>query len=362
VSLRWLPGAATGAHALTRATVCPVGALTAKPYAFTARPWELKKTESIDVLDAVGSNIRVDSRGVQVMRVLPRTNDDVNEEWINDKTRFAFDGLKYQRLTTPLIRQGETFVPAAWHEALGFIADGLRRSGAQGNEIQAIAGALADSESLVALKDLINRLGSDNTALETPLGDRPPVHGVDVRSNYTFNSTLAGAEDADLVLLVGTNPRHEAAILNTRLRKSWLERGQDIALIGPAFDATFRFEHLGTDLAAVKQLASGKGKFAERLAKAKRPMIVVGSAVAEHGEGAAAFAALAKFAEANKARFFTDGWNGFSVLQRVRLAAGDCPDLAARLARGGVRRRLRPLARGRRRHAQVHLPPQRRRL
>src|ERR1700753_512395 len=181
--------------------LCPVGALTSKPYAFHARPWELKNTESIDVLDAVGSNIRVDSRGIQVMRIQPRTNDDVNEEWINDKTRYAYDGLKFQRLTTPLIKQGDRFVPATWEDALTAIAEGLEASGAKGDEIKAVAGALADTESLVALKDLINRLGSDNLTLDHVNGDSIPAHGVDVRSNYLFGSSIPGLDSADAILL-----------------------------------------------------------------------------------------------------------------------------------------------------------------
>jgi NADH dehydrogenase (ubiquinone) Fe-S protein 1 len=175
--------------------LCPVGALTSKPYAFHARPWELKNTESIDVLDAVGSNIRVDSRGVQVMRIQPRTNDDVNEEWISDKARYAYDGLRFQRLTVPLIKRGDRFDSASWEDALAAISNGLASSGARGDEIQGIAGHLADTESMVALKDLVNRLDSDNLALDQVGGTAPPVHGVDVRSNYLFNPTIPGVRD-----------------------------------------------------------------------------------------------------------------------------------------------------------------------
>lgn len=299
--------------------LCPVGALTSKPYAFEARPWELKNTESIDVLDAVGSNIRIDSRGLLVMRIQPRLNDDINEEWISDKTRFAYDGLKTQRLTTPLVREGDRFVPASWPQALAAIKAGLESSGAQGNEIQAIAGHLADAESLVALKDLVNTLGSDNTVLDQPLGEFAPAHGVDFRSNYAFNSTLAGAEEADRLVLIGTNPRHEAAILNARLRKAYLAGGLDVALVGEKFDSTFGYEHLGTDLASVKELFKSGSKWANELKGAKKPMIVVGSALAEHKDGAAVFAEVAKFVEANKATFVTDEWTGYNVLQRVRL-------------------------------------------
>ena len=212
--------------------LCPVGALTSKPYAYNARPWELKNTESIDVMDAIGSNIRIDSRGVQVMRIQPKTNDDVNEEWINDKTRYSYDGLKFQRLTTPLVKQGDRFVAATWEEALTVIAEGLKTSGATGNEIQAVAGHLADTESLVSLKDLMNRLDSDNLILDQTNGHLPPVHGVDVRSNYLFNATISGIEEADAILLVGTNPRHEAAVLNSRIRKSWLSSTLVSARVG----------------------------------------------------------------------------------------------------------------------------------
>jgi NADH dehydrogenase (ubiquinone) Fe-S protein 1 len=296
--------------------LCPVGALTSRPYAFEARPWELKHTESVDVLDAIGSNIRVDSRGLVVMRIQPRLNEDVNEEWINDKTRFACDGLKTQRLTTPLVREGDRFVPATWPQAFEAIKAGLVASGASGNEIQAMAGSLADAESLVALKDLVNRLGSDNTVLDQPLGNYVPAHGVDVRSNYTLNSTIAGVESADRLVLIGTNPRHEAAILNARLRKSYLAGGLDVAMIGESFDSTFGYEHLGTDLAAVKALFKKGSKWQKELSEAKNPMIIIGSALGEHMDGGAVFEEVAKFVSANP-NFVTDEWNGYNVLQRV---------------------------------------------
>ncbi|KAH7106813.1 NADH-quinone oxidoreductase [Auriculariales sp. MPI-PUGE-AT-0066] len=319
--------------------LCPVGALTSKPYAFHARPWELKKTESVDVLDGLGSNIRVDSRGVQVMRIQPRVNDDVNEEWINDKTRYAYDGLRFQRLTTPLIRVGDRFEKATWEEALSAISEGLAASGAKGDEIKAIAGALADTESLVALKDLINRLGSDNTALDIVNGDSPPAHGVDLRTSYLFNSTIPGVDKADAILLVGTNPRHEAAVLNSRIRRSWLNTDLEVALIGEEMDAVYRYEHLGTNLKAVEDFANGivKGTFADKFKDAKYPLIIVGSAVTEHPDGAAAYKALAKLVEANKGRLITPEWNGFNVLQREasRTAAYDVgfvPSAKAKIA------------------------------
>lgn len=304
--------------------LCPVGALTSKPYAFEARPWELKNTESIDVLDALGSNIRVDSRGVVVMRIQPRLNEEINEEWINDKTRFAYDGLKTQRLTTPLIRVGERFEPASWKEALEAIRVGLEASGAKGNEIKAMAGALADTESLVALKDLVNRLGSDNTTLDQPMGDLAPSHGVDFRANYLLNSTIAGVEDADRIVLIGTNPRWEAAILNARMRKAYLSGETDVAVIGQKWESTFGFEHLGVDLKSVKAMLAPGSKWSEELVGAKRPMIVVGSGVVEHKDGAEVFAEVAKFVEANKKNFLTEEWTGYNVLQRVRFCPSSC--------------------------------------
>ncbi|KAL1717899.1 hypothetical protein EV715DRAFT_202305 [Schizophyllum commune] len=305
--------------------LCPVGALTSKPYSYHARPWELKNTESIDVMDAVGSNIRVDSRGVQVMRILPKTNDDVNEEWISDKTRYACDGLKFQRLTSPLVKEGDRFVAATWEETLNSIANGLAVSGAKGDEIQAVAGALADTESLVALKDLINRLGSENLTVDQAGGAAAPVHGVDIRSNYLFNSTIPGVEEADVILLVGTNPRHEAAVLNSRIRKSWLHTPLEVGLVGERVELTYGYDYLGADAKALEDLVAGKGEFAKKFKAAKKPLIIVGSAVAEHADSAPIHGLLAKYVEANKGTLLTPEWNGLSVLQRAasRAAAYD---------------------------------------
>lgn len=300
--------------------LCPVGALTSKPYAYHARPWELKNTESVDVMDALGSNIRIDSRGVQVMRIQPKTNDDVNEEWISDKTRYSYDGLKFQRLTTPLVKQGDRFVPSTWEEALTAIAEGLAASGATGNEIQAVAGHFADTESLVALKDLANRLNSDNLTLDQANGHLPPAHGVDVRSNYLFNATIPGIEEADAILLVGTNPRHEAAVLNSRIRKSWLHTPLEVGLIGERADTTYGYEYLGGDANALEAFVAGKAvdnAFTKKWKEAKKPLVIVGSALSEHPDAAGVYGALAKLAEKEKARLVTPEWNGFSVLQRV---------------------------------------------
>ena len=300
--------------------LCPVGALLSKPYAFRARPWELQHYESIDVLNGLGSNIRVDARGMEVMRILPRLNDNVNEEWIDDKTRFACDGLRTQRLTTPLIRRDERFYPATWEQALTEIATAYHRISPKSNEFKAFAGHLIEVESLVAMKDLANKLGSDNLALDQPGGSQPIPHGVDIRTNYLFNSKIYGVEEADAILLIGTNPRHEAAVLNARIRKQWLRSDLEVGLVGEPFESTFEFEFLGNDAAAVKKALAGP--FGKRLQAAKRPMIIVGSGVAEHADGKAIFEMVGSFVDKNASNFLTPEWNGYNVLQRAASRAG----------------------------------------
>lgn len=300
--------------------LCPVGALTSKPYAFRARPWELKHFESVDVLDGLGSNIRVDARGLEVMRILPRLNDDINEEWINDKTRFACDGLKTQRLTTPLIRRGDKFLPATWEQALIEIGTAFQKISPKENEFKAIAGHLVDTESLVALKDLANRLGSDNLALDQPQGSQPIAHGIDIRSNYLFNSKIYSVEEADAILLVSTNPRHEAAGLNARIRKQWLRSDLQVGLVGEPFESTFEFDHLGADVAALKRALAGP--FGEILQSAKRPMIILGSGTVEHPDANAIYEIVGTFVNKNHAKFLTSEWQGYNVLQRAASRAG----------------------------------------
>lgn len=297
--------------------LCPVGALTLKPYAFRARPWELKRTETIDVMDAIGSNVRVDARGIEVMRVLPRLNEGVNEEWISDKTRFACDGLKTQRLTQPLVRNGDKFEVSTWDEALLTIAAAHARVNPQGNEFKAIVGALVDAESMVALKDLTNKLGSENTT--TDVAQSTSATGADVRSNYIFNSTIDGIEDADQILLVGTNPRHEAAVLNTRIRKVWLRSDLEIGHVGETFDSTFELENLGSDANALKKALSGA--YGKKLAGAKKPLIIVGSGVAHSEDLAAIYNIVGDFAAKNK-NFNTPDWNGLNLLHREASRVG----------------------------------------
>nr|YP_007890479.1 NADH dehydrogenase subunit 11 [Andalucia godoyi]AGH23973.1 NADH dehydrogenase subunit 11 [Andalucia godoyi] len=253
--------------------LCPVGALTSKPYAFTARSWELKSTESIDVLDALGSNIRIDVRGSEIMRILPRLNDDVNEEWISDKTRFAYDGLKRQRLTTPMIRQNDQFIQVSWEDAF----ETIRKKLSPQSKVQAFAGDLADTESLVVLRDLFHGLGTQKVqSLAIPTHLSP-----DLRVNYLANTTLAGLEDSDVCLLLGINPRFEATLVNTRLRKSVLLNQLSVYSIGNEVDLTYPHTHLGNDVALFAQIVEGRHPFCQVLRKAKKPTLLIGKAFLE---------------------------------------------------------------------------------
>jgi NADH-quinone oxidoreductase subunit G len=298
--------------------LCPVGALTSKPYAFNARPWELTKTESIDVMDAVGSNIRVDSRGREVMRILPRINEAINEEWISDKTRFIWDGLKSQRLDRPYVRKGGKLQAASWDEALSAVAARIKKAG---NKVGAIAGDLAGIEEMYALKALLASVGSGMTDV------RPAMSGIDPsmpRSAYLFNPTIAGIEQADAILIIGANPRREAALINARIRKTWRAKGLPIAVIGEQSDLTYTYSYLGEGFESLADLAAGKGSFGEILANAKNPLIIV-------GEGAVSHAALGKQAGrdviALAAKLATganvaEGWNGFALLHNAASRVG----------------------------------------
>lgn len=301
--------------------LCPVGALTSKPFAFTSRPWELSHTESIDVLDAVGSNIRIDTRGAEVMRVLPRLNEDVNEEWISDKTRFSYDGLKRQRLDTPLVRKGDEFVPVSWEVALNTIRERIATDKIRGDEMLAVAGDMADAEGIVALKDLFNRLGSSNTY--TALALRGLDLSVDNRSDYLFNSRITGIEDADVVLLVGTNPRMEAPIVATRLRKAVRQLDLNVAYVGPKMDLAMKAQQIGEGTDTLKALADGTHPFAATLKAAKNPLIIVGMGALVRADGRAVYAAAEKLAKSVNA--LRENWKGLSVLHTAasQAAAGD---------------------------------------
>ncbi|MEM7223993.1 MAG: NADH-quinone oxidoreductase subunit NuoG [Pseudomonadota bacterium] len=295
--------------------VCPVGALTSKPYAFHARSWELRKTDSVDVMDAVGSNIRVDCRGREVMRVLPRLHEDINEEWIADKTRYACDGLRRQRLDRPYLRNDQgRLEPVSWDKAFGAIAG--RLSGLDGSKIAAIAGDLCDAESMLALKDLLTGLGSANLDCRQ---DGAKL-GQEGRASYLFNTTIAGIEEADAILLVGTNPRWEAPLINARIRKRFLTGKCRIGLIGPQVDLTYQFDYLGAGPETLSHLADGQGDFAEVLRAADKPMIVLGSGAVARPDGAAVLALARRLTEVFG--MVKEGWNGFNLLHRAASRVG----------------------------------------
>jgi NADH-quinone oxidoreductase subunit G len=291
--------------------LCPVGALTSKPYAFVSRPWELKKTESIDVMDALGSNIRIDSRGAEVLRVLPRLNDDVNEEWISDKTRHAIDGLKRQRLDRPYVRGKDgKLAEATWGEAFAAIAAKVQSTKAE--KIAAIVGDQCDAESMVALKDLMAALGSPNIDCRQ---DGAKLQA-GPRAGYIFNPGVAGIENADAILLVGTNPRWESAVLNARIRKRYLSGRCAIASIGPAVDVTYPVERLGAGPSTLKELAEGKHAFAEKLKAAKNPLIIVGMGALARADGSAVLALVRQLAESLNAQ------NGLAILHTAAARVG----------------------------------------
>ena len=298
--------------------LCPVGALTSRPYEFKARPWELTKTESIDVMDAVGSNIRVDSKGREVVRILPRLNEDVNEEWISDKTRHVVDGLRTQRLDRPYVRTNGRLAAADWATALGVVADKLKTT--DGSKVGIVVGDFASAEELFAVKSLADSLGIASIDARADGSMIDPTGG---RATYVFNSTIAGIEQADAVLLIGTNPRKEAPVLNARIRKRWRKGGLPVALIGEEADLTYAHEYLGAGPETIAALAAGQIGFLETLKAAQRPLIVVGNAVTARADGAAILAAIAKLA-VDVGAVGAD-WNGFSVLHTSasRVAALD---------------------------------------
>ena len=291
--------------------ICPVGALTSKPYAYVARPWELRKADAIDALDALGSAIRVDCRGREVMRILPRTNDDINEEWLGDKSRFSWDGLRRRRLDKPWLRENGRLRPATWPEAFGAIAAKL--DGIPGDRVGALAGDLCDAESMLALKDLMAGLGSPN------LDCRQDGAQLDAarREFYLFNSTIAGIEQADALLLIGSNPRHEAPVLNARIRKRKLAGGFPIGLIGPATDLTYQHDWLGDRPSVLADLPEA---FAALLANAERPMVIVGQGALGRPDGAAVLAAA--WQVAGRIGALKPEWHGFNVLHTAAARVG----------------------------------------
>ena len=290
--------------------LCPVGALTHRPWQYHYRPWELRKTETIDVMDALGSNIRADSRGKEVMRVLPRVHEGINEEWLSDRSRYCVDGLMTRRLDRPWVREGGKLRPATWDEALGGVAEKLKA--AKPEKIGVVAGDLQDAESMKAALDLFRALGSANTDCRQ---DGAALGGSE-REGWLFNSGVAGIETADAILLVGVNPRVEAPLLNARIRKGWLG-GAQVMLIGEAADLTYDYDHLG---AGTKTLGKLPKAATDLLARAERPAIIVGSAALTGETGPAVLNALGKLAA--KVGVVKDGWNGFNVLHNAAARVG----------------------------------------
>jgi NADH-quinone oxidoreductase subunit G len=297
--------------------LCPVGALTSKPYAFVARPWELTKTPSIDVMDAQGSAIRVDARGREVLRILPRENDAINEEWISDKARHVWDGLRTQRLDRPYVRRNGRLEPASWDEAFRVIAESLK--GLDGKGFAAIAGDVAACEEIFALKLLAEQLGSPNIDCRQDGAKLDPALG---RATYIFNSTIQGIERADAFLLIGTNPRHEAPVLNARiLKRTHQTQGKvPIGLIGEEADLTYAYDYLGAGPETLAKVASGSHSFLKTLEGAERPMLIVGQAALARPDGAAVLTLAAKAAVAMGG--IKPDWIGFNVLQNAAARVG----------------------------------------
>ncbi|XP_040578514.1 NADH-ubiquinone oxidoreductase 75 kDa subunit, mitochondrial [Lepeophtheirus salmonis] len=300
--------------------LCPVGALTSKPYAFMARPWETRKTESIDVHDAVGCNITITHRTGEVLRIMPRMNEDINEEWISDKSRFACDGLKRQRLTHPMIRNNKgDLEKCSWEEAIYTVAKAFNSYSAE--SIATLVGDMVDAESLVVLRDLLHGLGSENLFTEEIF----PMNGsgTDFRSNYLLNSSISKIESADLILLIGSNPRYEAPILNARIRKSWIHNDLSVGVLGPKMDLTYNYEHLGDDIEVLYQLAHGNHQFNQKLTSAKNPIVMIGSECLQRDENGFIYGLAHKLAQWTKVMSkCQDEWKVMNVIHRVASQVG----------------------------------------
>ena len=286
--------------------LCPVGALTSKPYAFSARPWELKKTESIDVLDAVGSNIRVDTYGWEVKRILPRLNEDINEEWISDKTRYSCDGLLKQRLDTPYIKINNKLVKSNWEDALQIITKKLRET--KNSEIAGHLGDLVSMETTLAFKKFFELLGSKNLEFR----EKKFYINSEDKMNYLFNSSINGIEKSDLILLVGCNPRHEATILNARIRKAFKNNKTKIFSIGDPGDQTYDYKIIGNDTQTIKEIIEEKHEFNKIFSEVKKPLIIIGESALELNSGGYIFEEFKNFL--SKKKLISEKWNSLNVL------------------------------------------------
>ncbi len=288
--------------------LCPVGALTSKPYAFKARSWELKKTESIDVMDAVGSNIRIDSRGIEVMRILPRLNEEINEEWISDKTRFCYDGLKYQRLDKAYVKHEGKLQETSFEQTIAAVTTKIKNL--QSSEIAALSGQLSGVEEIFALKKLLEKLDVKNFDCRL---QNEKINSQD-RASYLFNTTIAGIENADACLLIGVNPKKDAPILNARLRKRFLSKKFKLAAIGCPSDLTYDYQNLGDEVEILKDILTGKAQFCEVLQKSTKPMLILGHDMLARKDGDLILTYAKKIAE--KFKMIQDDWNGFNFLAK----------------------------------------------
>ena len=294
--------------------LCPVGALTSKPYAFEARPWELKKTESIDVMDAVGSNIRVDTYNWEVKRILPRLNNDINEEWISDKTRYSCDGLLKQRLDVPYIKKNNKLQKSNWDEVIEIIAKKIEET--KPNEIAGHIGDMINLENSVAFKKLFNNLQSDNLEFREK---KYYINSHD-KINYIFNSSINGIEESDLILLVGTNPRREATILNARIRKTFVQKKIPIFSIGDPGDLTYEYKVIGNKTDDIKQLVNKESEISKKILSSKKPIIIIGESALELQSGKYIFEELKNFLLNNN--FINEEWNALNVLAQNAATVG----------------------------------------
>jgi NADH-quinone oxidoreductase subunit G len=295
--------------------LCPVGALTSKPYVFEARPWELKKTESIDVMDAVGSNIRVDTYGWEVKRILPRINEDINEEWISDKTRYACDGLLNQRLDTPYIKYNGKFEKASWKEVFNIIKSKLKNI--DKDKICGISGDLVNMETQYIFKEFFNK------TLESNNIESRSEHiylNFDKRENYLFNSTISGIEESDFILLIGSNPRYEATILNARIRKSYLQNKIKIISLNDVGDLTYPYEALDGDIENIKNIIEDKHEISNLIKKAKKPLIIFGQSVLKSNSAKYIFESIRSYLKKNNK--ISNEWNSLNIISENASSVG----------------------------------------
>ncbi len=294
--------------------LCPVGALTSKPYAFEARPWELKKTESIDVMDAVGSNIRVDTYNWEVKRILPRLNNEINEEWISDKTRYSCDGLLKQRLDVPYIKKNNKLEKSSWEEAINLIINKIKSI--KPEEIAGHVGDMINLENVLAFKKLFQVLNCDNLEFREK---KFYINSID-KINYLFNSSINGIEESDLILLIGTNPRHEATMLNARIRKSFVKKKVPIFSIGNPGDLTYNYTIIGNKTDDIKKILNNEGDFSQKLLSAKKPIIIIGESALELNSGKYIFEETKNFLKKNN--FISEDWNALNFLPQNASTVG----------------------------------------